>query len=66
MENFIDTIGSRTRDLPACSALPQPAALPRAPYGDESVIFLFWRGGGVFGIIDVCRWDLLRVPRIPF
>ena len=26
-----DTIGNRTRDLPACSAVPQPTALPRAP-----------------------------------
>jgi len=25
------TIGNRTRDLPACSAGPQPTALPRAP-----------------------------------
>jgi len=26
-----DTIGNRTRDLPACSAAPQPTAPPRAP-----------------------------------
>jgi hypothetical protein len=25
-----DTIGNRTRDLPACSAVPQPTAPPRA------------------------------------
>jgi hypothetical protein len=25
------TIGNGTRDLPACSAVPQPTALPRAP-----------------------------------
>jgi len=24
-------IGNRTRDLPACSTLPQPTVLPRAP-----------------------------------
>jgi hypothetical protein len=24
MKNSIDTIGNRTRDLPACSAVPQP------------------------------------------
>jgi len=29
--NFIDTIGSRARDLPACSTVPQPNALPRVP-----------------------------------
>ena len=30
MKNSSDTIGNRTRDLPACSALPQPTALPAA------------------------------------
>jgi hypothetical protein len=32
MKNFHDTAGKRTRGLPACSAVPQPAAPPRAPY----------------------------------
>jgi transglutaminase/protease-like cytokinesis protein 3 len=31
MKNSSDTIGNRTRDLPACSAVPQPTATPRAP-----------------------------------
>jgi hypothetical protein len=31
MENSKDAIGIQTRDLPACSAVPQPTALPRAP-----------------------------------
>ena len=30
-KNSNDTIGNRTRDLPPCSALPQPTAPPRAP-----------------------------------
>ena len=30
MTNSSDTIGNRTRDLPACSAVPQPTAPPRA------------------------------------
>ena len=29
MKNCNDTIGNRTRDLPACSAVPQPNAAPR-------------------------------------
>ena len=33
MKNSNDTIGNQTRDLPACSAVPQPAAQPRAPSG---------------------------------
>ena len=31
MKNSSDTIGNRTRDLPTCSAVPQPTAPPRAP-----------------------------------
>ena len=31
MKNSNDIIGNRTRDLPACSAVPQPTALRRAP-----------------------------------
>ena len=31
MKNSSDTIGKQTRDLPACSAVPQPTAPPRAP-----------------------------------
>jgi len=31
MKNPKDTIGNRTRDLPACSAVPQPTAPPRVP-----------------------------------
>ena len=31
MKNSNDTIGHRTRDLPTCSAVPQPTAPPRTP-----------------------------------
>ena len=31
MKNSSDTMGNRTRDLLACSAVPQPPAPPRAP-----------------------------------
>jgi len=31
MKNSNDTIKNRIRDLPTCSAVPQPTALPRAP-----------------------------------
>ena len=30
-KNSSDTIGNRTRDLPACSAVPQSNVPPRAP-----------------------------------
>jgi len=32
MKNSNDTIGNRKRDLPTCSAVPQPNVLPRAPH----------------------------------
>jgi hypothetical protein len=32
MKNSNDTIGNRNRDLPACSAMPQPTAPPGAPH----------------------------------
>ena len=32
MKNSNDTIENRTRDLPDCSAVPQPTAPPRAPH----------------------------------
>jgi hypothetical protein len=31
IEKSNDLIGNQTRDLPACSVLPQPTALPRVP-----------------------------------
>jgi hypothetical protein len=31
LKNKIHLIGTRTRDLPACSTVPQPTTLPRAP-----------------------------------
>ena len=31
IKNFSDTIGNRTRDLPACNAVSQPTAPPCAP-----------------------------------
>jgi hypothetical protein len=36
MKNSIDTIRNRTRDLLACSAVPQPTAPPRAPSSSSS------------------------------
>jgi len=35
MKNSNDTIGNRTRYLPACSAVHQPTAPPRALYLDK-------------------------------
>jgi len=35
MKNANDTIGNRTRDLPACSKVPQPTAPQRTPLKDH-------------------------------
>jgi hypothetical protein len=36
-----DLIGNQTRDLPACSIVPQPTTLPRAPNNNNN-IFTCW------------------------
>jgi hypothetical protein len=38
MKKSNDTIGNQTRDLPACSAVPQPTAPLRAPNGSALYI----------------------------
>jgi len=38
---FINIIGNQTRDLPTCSAVPQPTALPRAPLRYVPNIFYY-------------------------
>jgi hypothetical protein len=37
-----DLIGNRTRDLPACSILPQTTTLPRAPLSEVAVPQTSW------------------------
>ena len=38
-----DTIGNRTRDLAACSAVPQPTAPPRAANLWYDMVFIYWK-----------------------
>jgi len=41
MQNSNETIGNRTRDLPACSAVPQSTAPPSAPptyYKEQNIL----------------------------
>jgi hypothetical protein len=66
MENSNDTIGNRNSDLPACSALPQPAAPPRASvqlkYTEtitklESSVYHFDASG--FGRLEDACWSLV-------
>jgi hypothetical protein len=48
MKNSNDTIGNRTSDLPACSAVPQPNAPPRAP----DVLTMAGSGLGLHGLVS--------------
>jgi len=41
MKKSNETIGNRTRDLPACSAVPQPTAPPRAPISKDKNIYFY-------------------------
>jgi len=41
MKNSIDTIGNRTRDLPARSIVPQPTTPPLTPLEVSTRTFLF-------------------------
>jgi hypothetical protein len=40
LKKFNYLIGNRTRDLPACSIVPQPTTLPRAPAGNYTEFIL--------------------------
>jgi hypothetical protein len=55
MKNSNDTIGNRTRDLPACSAVSQPTAPPRTPFY-TIVSRKYLEGGDRFGkLADTSR-----------
>jgi hypothetical protein len=41
VKNSSDTIGNRTRDVPVCSAVPQPTAPPRAPFCHSVVMKIY-------------------------
>ena len=49
MKNSNDSIGNRTHDLPACNAVPQPTAPPRAPRVGTVVV--------VVVVIVLCAWS---------
>jgi len=46
IKNYNDSIGNRTRDLPICSAVPQPTAPPRAP---SNIMVILIRFGALVG-----------------
>jgi len=48
-----DTIGNRTRDLPACSAVPQPNAPPRASIVMTDDLEMISKVETVYGVCKV-------------
>jgi hypothetical protein len=42
MKNSNDTIGIRTRNLPACSAVPQPTATRHAHYTNKRINYALY------------------------
>ena len=59
MKSSNDTIENRTRDLPACSAVPQPTALPRG----AKYLFPERYLTGVIGLDLAFRWLKIVVLR---
>ena len=58
MKNSIDTIGNRNRDLPACSAVPEPTA-PPAACPDGSVRNRNFRLKAGFQLFPGSVWQVL-------
>ena len=52
MKNSNDTIGNRTRYLPACSAVPQPTALRCAPLHGAQIWSVSKSAGGTTLLSD--------------
>jgi hypothetical protein len=75
MKNDNDIIGNRTRDLPVCSAVPQPTALPRAPRHRWEIFkqqITNVKQGGCVGLYYYCKlwthtdsWIYSYVQRAP-
>jgi hypothetical protein len=55
LKKFNDLVGNRTRDLPACSMVPQPTTLPRAPF--LFILSIYY--SPVILSFDVIRFELL-------
>jgi len=56
MKTFNDVIGNRTRDLPACSPVPQPNAPPRAPFNKLTTFKLRAYFGFLYSFVCVFFW----------
>jgi hypothetical protein len=39
MKYLKEPTGNQTRDIPECSAMPQPSAPPRTPKGEKYILY---------------------------
>ena len=62
--NSNDTIGNRIRDLPACSAVPEPTAPPRAS-PEQSTVMKYPQTGGCYSVFKVNN-DLAKNKLTPW
>ena len=60
MKNTNDTFGNRTRDLPTCSAVPQPTTLPRASDYVNYVNEKFQTPSGIEPVVRYLKPTALR------
>jgi len=64
MKNSNDTIGNRTRDLPTCSAVPQPTAPPRENKKRYEVEYrLLFYVGAKLGLLHLGKHKLRPIHR---
>ena len=70
MKNSNDTIGNQTHNLPACSAVPQSTAPPRAPKEEtvlQGITHRLAEVGRCYGIdLNVLKTKLIGMSRQPF
>jgi hypothetical protein len=59
IEKSNDPIGNKTRDLPACSIVPQPTTLPRAPCSTSRHVEIIATAVSVVVAFMIPGWWLL-------
>jgi hypothetical protein len=70
MKSSSDTIGNGTRDLPACSAVPQPTAPPLPPppkcqYVTDNKLHMFVPFDVIVCLTTACNKQLFALHKCP-
>jgi hypothetical protein len=64
IEKSGDLIGNRIRDIPACSTMPQPTTLPRAPYSNEQEEFKYFHDVTIYTCYQRHLWNKNLIPEL--